>query len=304
MRSVPLARREPNRRERRWTLLNCLYHHKDGALYAQLRDYAEQGRLPYGGTYRTLRNDLNWLQRNGFVCRTGSTNQSRYHFTATESRRMPVQSGCTQPDSALACATSVAFNMRDCFGNGRLVATAGGYGIEAVGLHKPMQLTFADSTPDLSSSCGQVITYSGLLPLIKGNLEELSIQPVDLHLSEDPAITKVWCAIAGNLGKAPEVNPKGDRVGASIAYADGAWLRIAGYPYFACTDKLKEMEQGRQLVVYGAMESYEYKDSDRLQLAVQGFNCIGAKATRQPTVLFSQASDSHGAELQDAFTAA
>lgn len=306
MGSAPLAPAKPNRRERRKALLNCLHLHPDGVTYSQLREYAEQGRLPYGGTYRTLQFDLNWLQRHGFICRTGNTNQNRYHFTATDSRRMPVQSGCTQPDSAKACATSVAFDIRDCFGNGLLVATSGGYGIEAVGLHKPLQLTFADDTPDLSSSCGQVITYSGLLPLIKGNLEELSIQAVDIQLSDDPAITKVWAVVTGNLGKAPEVNPKGDRVGASIAYADNAWLRLTAYAYFSCTDKFKELDAGKRVIVYGALESYTYRDSDRLQLCVQGFGLLSsAGGSRKPSVLYSSPNPSHGEVIDtDAITAA
>lgn len=198
--------------------------------------------------------------------------------------------------------------MRDCFGNGTLVALPGGYGITATGLHKPLALVFDDgATPDLSSVVDKPITFVGALPLISGNLEELSLHVVELQVAADDAvITPVFAVVAGNLGKAPELNPKGDRVGASIAYADGAWLRLAAYPYYSCTDKLKEQEAGRAIVVYGTIETYEYKDSDRLQLAVYGFGITGGASTaRKPTVLYSKASPSAGAALPtDAFTAA
>lgn len=208
--------------------------------------------------------------------------------------------------------------MRDCFGTGRLVSLDGaGYGIEALGLHKPLILTFPHDqpTPDLSHVAGKAILYSGSLPVLGAygglvgqdsrNLERLTLTPIELQAFDDDApITPCIGVVLGNLGKAPEVNPKGDRVGASLAYADNSWLRLAAYPYYSCTDKLKELEAGKRIVVYGQMESYEYKDADRLQLAVQGFGSIaGTGGARKPTVLYSSPSSSHGEiEVADAFS--
>ena len=197
--------------------------------------------------------------------------------------------------------------MRDCFGTGRLVALPTGYGIEAPGLHRPLALQFDGTVPDLSSTAGRVVTYSGFLPIINGNLEELSLQVSELQVAEETiAPGSAWCVVIGNLGKAPELNPKGDRVGASIAYADNAWLRLTAYPYFSCTDKFKELEAGKRVIVYGALESYTYKDSDRLQLCVQGFGLLSSGgASRKPSVLYSSPNPSHGAVIDtDAFTAA
>lgn len=197
--------------------------------------------------------------------------------------------------------------MRDCFGNARLVALPGGYGLEAPGLHKPLILRFGGDTPDLSSIAGKIVTYNGHLPTISGNLEEATIEVAELQIADQEiSCTPIWAVVIGNLGKAPEANPKGDRVGASIAYADNAWLRLAAYTYFSCTDKFKELEAGKRILVYGCLESYEYKDSDRLQLAIQSFGLVGASnATRKPTVLYSSPSPTTGEDVTvDAFTAA
>lgn len=260
-----------SRHDRRRVLLNCLYHHEQGITFTQLRHYAEEGRLPYSGTFRTLRHDLNRLRYWGFVRATGHTNQRRYHFVPL-SAPSPVQSACTQPHTDLASDVSLApLGIRDCFGNGRLVAIQDGYGIDATGLHKPLALTFADSTPDLSSCCGQVITYNGLLPLAKGDLEELSIQAENLTIADDTVISKVWCAVAGNLDDAPELNPQDNCFDAVIFYANNSKLRLSAYPYFSCTGKFKELEAGQRVTVYGALESYSYYGCDYLKLSVQGF---------------------------------
>jgi hypothetical protein len=201
--------------------------------------------------------------------------------------------------------------MRDCFGDGLVVQAAdgNGFGIEALGLHKPLTLlpSASGATVDLAPFTGKILSFSGALELIDGNLEELRIQLAELHQpAADTPMSPVWAVVWGNLGKPPEVNPKGDRVGASLAYASGSWLRLAAYPYYACADRLKEMETGSSITVYGAMETYAYKEKDRLQLAVRGFtpNHLGGGA-KKPTTIFSEASASHGAQMPtDAFTLA
>ncbi len=202
--------------------------------------------------------------------------------------------------------------MRDCFGDGRVapLADGSGYGIEALGLHKPLTLlpSASGATVDLAPFAGKVLSFCGALEVIEGNLEDLRIQLAELHepAAETP-ISPAWAVVWGNLGKAPEVNPRGDRVSASIAYATGSWLRLAAYPYYACADRLKAMETGSSITVYGAMETYDYKDKCRLQLAVRGFtpNHLGGGA-KKPTTIFSEASASHGDLMpaDDAFTAA
>ena len=203
--------------------------------------------------------------------------------------------------------------MRDCFGDGRVVSlSGGGYGIEALGLHKPLTLlpSMQGVAIDLSSFEGKILSYVGVLEVVDGNLEDLRLHVAELQ-EPDAAlglpVSPVWTVISGNLGRAPEVNPKGDRVSASIAYASGSWLRLTAYPYYACSDKLKELESGTSITVYGAMETYEYKEKDRLQLAVRGFaqNGNSTGGAKKPTVIFSEASPTLGATLPpDAFTAA
>ncbi len=202
--------------------------------------------------------------------------------------------------------------MRDCFGDGRVASLPdGGYGIEALGLHKPLRLlpSASGATVDLAPFAGKVLSFSGALEVVDGNLEDLRLQIAELHepAAETP-ISPVWAVVWGNLGKAPEVNPKGDRVGASLAFASGSWLRLAAYPYYACADRLKQLEAGASITVYGAMETYEYKERDRLQLAVRGFtvNYTANAGAKKPTTIFSEASPSLAAQMpaDDAFTAA
>ncbi len=201
--------------------------------------------------------------------------------------------------------------MRDCFGDGRVVQLpSGGYGIEALGIHKPLTLAFeAGAEVDLSTQLGQVLTFVGQLQIVQGNQEDLALDLTELQVGDPAAqISPVWAVFAGNLGKAPEVNPKGDRVGASLAYANGSWLRLAAYPYFASTDQLKNLDGGKSIVAYGTMETYEYKDKDRLQLAVRGFglSASGGGSAKKPTVLYSRTSGDAVSTLpaDDAFTAA
>lgn len=165
--------------------------------------------------------------------------------------------------------------MRSVFGYGRVVALdGGGWGLECLGLHRPMQVV---GDYDLSAHAGAVIAFQGELPIVSGNLELPMIDPFDLNKpQEECPITAVTAVVGGNLGSAPAINPKGDRISGSIAYdkpvgtEQTSWLRIAAYAYFSAADCLAQLDQGSSVIAFGQLESYVYKNEDRLQLNLLG----------------------------------
>ena len=193
--------------------------------------------------------------------------------------------------------------MREVFGDGRIVALkSGGFGIEATGLRTPAQMlpgTNGAPVPDLSQHVGMVIAYTGVLQSPGDNLETLAFHYADLQLPNDeqPAVSPMWAVVSGNLGKAPEANPKGDRLSASIAYdkiGDAtSWLRVSAYTYFSISDLFAGLEGGAGLVAYGALESYDYNGKPRVQLALRGLQLLARSAApKPPTVLGSARSES------------
>jgi hypothetical protein len=288
---------------RRQLLLTALEQMPEGASRTAIHKALQDGypRLPL--SFRSTCRDLAALLDQGLVRKTGFTQATRY-------LAVPVHHSCVQSPSRLGSDTSVALTqMRDCFGDGVVVAIdATTFGINAPGLHKPITLLPSPdgAMPDLTPFVGKVLSYTGILEVVAGNQEDLRLQIIELHEpAVDTAASPVWAVISGNLGKAPEVNPKGDRISASIAYADGAWLRIAAYPYYSCSDTLKQMEAGSAITAFGAMETYTYKDGDRLQLALRGFGQHDFGGSRKPKVVFSAANPSAGSSMPtDAFTAA
>ena len=220
--------------------------------------------------------------------------------------RSPVHLGFQRSRGPIACeATQCVLLMRDCFGDGRLVAIdGGGFGIEAVGLHKPARLLPSTSNtpvPDLTPYLGQVISYAGLLEAIGGKqTQELArLHVAELHIPSEEAgavpVSPMWCVASGNLGSAPEL--RGDtRWSSSLAYAgsgeNGSWLRLAVYAYYSIADLFSQLEVGDPIVACGALESYTYNDKERLQLALRRFqkNPRSGGAPKPPTVLMSSAS--------------
>lgn len=192
--------------------------------------------------------------------------------------------------------------MREVFGDGRIVTLkSGGFGIEAAGLRSPAQMLPSASgapVPDLSAQVGKVINYTGLLRSGGDNLETLAFHYADLQLpnEDEPAISPMWAVVSGNLGKAPETNPKGDRLSASIAYDKigeaTSWLRISAYTYFSISDLFAGLEGGSGIVAYGALESYDYNGKPRVQLALRGLQLlVRSAAPKPPTVLGSSRTE-------------
>jgi hypothetical protein len=213
--------------------------------------------------------------------------------------------------------------MREVFGDARLVTTADGFALEALGLHRPATLiasTAGHAVPDLTDHLGRIVSFVGALEAPGENLEILRIHANELHLApaaaEDPSPSPLWAVISGNLGrdgdtdKAAAYNPKGDRVTASLAYAKNdtrtSWLRISCYAYYAAAPLLAELEAGSAITTYGALESYDYNGKPRLQLALRGFQLSRAGGAARPTpiTLMSSRSRDDIAPQTDAFTAA
>jgi len=189
--------------------------------------------------------------------------------------------------------------MREVFGDGRLVKVDGGFGIEAVGLSAPALLlpgSEGSPVPDLTPQLGEVLSYTGLLRSSGDNLETISIHFAEiLKPQTDTPISPMWAMVSGNLGKAPELNPNKDRIVASIAYdkvGDAtSWLRISAYSYLGISNIFATLESGAALIAYGAIESYDYKDKPRAQLALRGYQLLGkSSAPKAPISLASARS--------------
>ena len=189
--------------------------------------------------------------------------------------------------------------MREVFGDGRLVKVDGGFGIEAVGLNTPALLLPSAAgapVPDLTAEIGSVLSYTGLLRSSGDNLETISIHFAEiLQPQAETPVSPMWAVVSGNLGKAPELNPNKDRVVASIAYdkvSDAtSWLRISAYRYFGISDLFSAQESGTAIVAFGALESYDYKDKPRAQLALRGFQLLSkSSAPKAPISLASSRS--------------
>jgi hypothetical protein len=191
--------------------------------------------------------------------------------------------------------------MREVFGDGRVVAAKdGGFAIEAPGLHAPALLlpaTNGSPVPDMAPYLDKVISYTGLLRSSGENLESVAIHFSDLHGAGEAELlpSPMWAVVSGNLGKAPEANPKGDRIVASIVYDKvgeaASWLRISAYSYFSISDLFAGLEGGTGVVAYGALESYEYNGKPRLQLALRGLQLLTrSSGPKPPTVIGSARS--------------
>lgn len=183
--------------------------------------------------------------------------------------------------------------MREVFGDGRLVAIGNvGFGLEAPGLKEPALLLPATNgapVPDLSAQVGTVISYVGVLAAPTGDLKAAALHCVDLQIpNEEAAPSPMWAVVSGNLGKAPELNPKGDRYTASLAYAkqgdETSWLRITAYSYYSIADLFAGLEAGTGVIVYGAVESYDYNDKPRVQLAMRGLQLLKSSTAAKPPV--------------------
>ena len=191
--------------------------------------------------------------------------------------------------------------MREVFGDGRLVKVDSGYAIEAVGLHHPALLLAAtDGTPvpNLTSLVGQVISYVGVLQSTGENQEAIAIHAADLQNPPiEVPVSPMWCVISGNLGKAPEANPKGDRIVSSIAYdkiGDAtSWLRLTSYSYSSITDLFRELDAGASLIAYGSLESYDYNGKPRAQANLRGLQLLKPAAPKAPVSLMAARSVSY-----------
>jgi hypothetical protein len=176
-----------------------------------------------------------------------------------------------------------------------------GYAIEAVGLHHPALLLAAtDGTPvpNLTSLVGQVISYVGVLQSTGENQEAIAIHAADLQNPPiEVPVSPMWCVISGNLGKAPEANPKGDRIVSSIAYdkiGDAtSWLRLTSYSYSSITDLFRELDAGASLIAYGSLESYDYNGKPRAQANLRGLQLLKPAAPKAPVSLMAARSVSY-----------
>jgi hypothetical protein len=171
--------------------------------------------------------------------------------------------------------------MRLVFGRGTLVTTPLGFGLEVPRLHVPALILpslAGASVPDLTSHLGQIIGITGQLSAPGDNISGLSIHFNDITSSTQEAAPQPLCGVvSGNLGKAAEENPKGDRVSASLAYHTNrdtdatSWLRITALRASAISGVFEQQEKGTALICVGEYESYLYNKKPNLHLWLTTF---------------------------------
>lgn len=215
--------------------------------------------------------------------------------------------------------------MRECFGFGKIVRTDAGWGATFTGTATPVDLlpSLAGApVPDFSTLDGKVLQLVGCLdasPERFGGGTSTTVQTAGLRLSdvllEPENLPSPWqmshlhCAVAGNIGKAPEANPTGDRLNASMAFvrlADGgsAWINLTAYEYLSVCDQLRSLESGARITAFGTIETYTYNGRPKLQLALLAIGLLPKAEARPQPVSLMASRPALSAEGADAFVSA
>jgi hypothetical protein len=182
--------------------------------------------------------------------------------------------------------------MRLVFGTAPLVALTSGFGLDAPGLHEPAPLLPSlggAAVPDLTDHLGALIDFTAQLVAPAENITHLGLHFIDLRLaSEGAAAVPLRAVVSGNLGKPPELNPKGDRVSASLAYAGSgdttSWLRLTAHKAYAIADQFAAREKGATLLAVGTLESYLYNGKPNVQLVLDAFEQVSFGGGYKPPV--------------------
>lgn len=182
--------------------------------------------------------------------------------------------------------------MRLVFGTAPLVTLTNGFGLSAPGLHEPALLLPSlgnAPVPDLTSHLGALIEFTAQLVAPAENITHLGLHFIDLRLApEGSSATPLKAVVSGNLGKAPEINPKGDRVSASLAYAGSgdntSWLRLTAHKAYAIADQFAAREKGVTLLAVGTLESYVYNEKPNVQLVLDAFEQVAFGSGYKPPV--------------------
>jgi hypothetical protein len=194
--------------------------------------------------------------------------------------------------------------MRLVFGTASLVALNSGFGLSASGLHEPANLLPSlggAAVPDLTDHLGALIEFTAQLVAPGENLTHLGLHFIDLRLAvEGAAATPLKAVVSGNLGKPPELNPKGDRVSASLAYSGSgdatSWLRLTAHKAYAIAEQFASREKGTTLIAVGTLESYVYNNKPNVQLVLDAFEQVALGSGYKPPVsLASSFSDADAA---------
>lgn len=216
--------------------------------------------------------------------------------------------------------------MRECFGFGKIVRTEAGWGAAFDGVTAgPVDLlpSLAGApVPDFNAYEGKVLQLVGALDTsaqryISG---ASTIQTAGLCLSdvllEPEGLPSPWhpshlhCAVAGNIGKAPEANPSGDRLNVSLALSgagngsgSGSWINLTAYQYLSVCDQLRSLETGARITAFGTIETYIYRERPRLQLALLAIALLPKSEARPQPISLMSSRPALSAEA-DAFVSA
>jgi len=214
--------------------------------------------------------------------------------------------------------------MRECFGFGKIVRTDAGWGATFDGITAgPVDLlpSLAGApVPDFNAYEGKVLQLVGSLDTnASRHLNGAgTIQSAGLNLSdvllEPEGNTSSWhsshlhCAVAGNIGKAPEANPSGDRLNVSLALSGAPqgssnWINLTAYQYLSVCDQLRGLETGARITAFGTIETYIYKERPRLQLALLAIGLLPKSEARSQPVSLMSSRPALSAEA-DAFVSA
>lgn len=216
--------------------------------------------------------------------------------------------------------------MRECFGFGRIVRTESGWGATFAGTAAaPVELMpslTGNPVPDLTAFDGKVLQLVGSLDASTvrfGGGTSTTVQTAGLRLSDvllEPennpvpwAMSHLHCAIAGNIGKSPEINPSKDRLTASMAFlrlADGnsAWINLTAYEYLSVCDQLRSLETGGRITAIGTLETYIYNGRPKLQLALVAIGLLPKSEARPQPISLMASRPALSADAADAFVSA
>jgi hypothetical protein len=200
--------------------------------------------------------------------------------------------------------------MRLVFGDGLLVLHDNQPCLQFIGLQTPATILpslTGQAVPDLSAYVGKVLHFSGELEAPGENLELPRFHWSEFRVAPDGYPHGCATAVVtGNLGKAPEANPKADRFTASLAFHSvlkvSSWVRLTALSDYGFCPFFEKLEAGVRMLAAGVVESYTSQQGNaRLQVNLRSFQMLGGAGYKPPERIASSfaASETHVAVEPD-----
>lgn len=221
-----------------------------------------------------------------------------------------------QPPNPLTLDASTCHPMHEVFGDVVLHRLDGGQiEIQAKALQVPPLLLPPASgapLPEIPDAFLDVpVCFIGLLPTAAAFTTDGNIAKPCIHFQDawfDSSIkldspSFLYASAIGNLGGKAETNPAGDRLSASLAINDAsgatAWLSLQGYSHISASAQLAQLEKGDRVSVYGHLETFRYKNTDRTRLSVRGLQRVTSGGGKPQVTSLSATRPAMAAEPVD-----